>query len=732
MSHRRGAGSKGSALPKGRLAPGGAAWLEARQGNGVTLVRNSCLMSPAGVKKSYSNYTICDGIGSPSVRSRSPGRPERESNLDAEDTVVVECDDLDMSTEDSRCWQRAAPARADARARAQACVGAAWPDDELVGEHSLHLPFEGRQTLSRPDTSSSQHRPSSTTGAVRPARSASEARERPGSQIGQRPRSRAVDRSRPLSTTQSRPRSSFAYSSQDRDTEVPKRPSTSIGTRTLPVVELKKKSDAIPPRTPLRPVTPCGWIEQKKWDKDFLRFVSAGDSLSMEATDSKETEAMDANKIEPPDISIDAGPTRAAANMQRERRMPRWKEIIGLRQGDRVRTVHGGLEGATVIPKQDFCARPVAVEYRPPPIIFTEAAKRLKHVKGERAGQRIWVEKAGREAFAGSMSLMMAERAKKFSQLVIARKAQEDQEFIKALLHEEGREEPLNRNAEAWITGLNSLMDKRVRLRRLQDTLAKAQEQHSEALFTIKTTQNLLQAAADGDRAQIAARLQEALNRAAETEIEIVETRTLCEFFTISVEELGSLQPAEKNETGDVREWEQLSEQLQNGVFKDAASESFCFVRAQNVLDNNRRGWWVEGPSSPNQQYDLSKHELQALADEGSSDLMGDVQRAESRDSEDDSGLVSEAAVLRQKIELRGKLLEKQKEWARRDQETPVWQRSSDYEERRLADLSQCRTLYTVFYRLLSIFTFSFPVVVNVLGNCCKKRCIMLLVVLPS
>jgi hypothetical protein len=96
---------------------------------------------------------------------------------------------------------------------------------------------------------------------------------------------------------------------------------------------------------------------------------------------------------------------------------------------------------------------------------------------------------------------------------------------------------------------------------------------------------------------------------------------------------------------------------------------------------------------------------------------MGDVERAESRDSEDDSGLVSEAALLRQKIELREKLLETQKEWARRDQETPVWQRSSDYEKRRLADLSQCRTLYTVFYRLLSIFTFLFPVVVNVLGN---------------
>jgi hypothetical protein len=663
-------------------------------------VRNACFMSPAGVKKSYSNYTISDvsgphalvGLQLPSVRSRSSGSPERESNLDAEDAVVVECDDLDMST------------------------------DADAGGHSLHLPFEGRRTLSRPGTSSSQHRPRSTIGAVRPARSASEARERSGSQIVHLPLSRAVDRSRPLSTTQSRPRSSFAYSLQDRDTAVPKRPSTSMGTRTLQVVELKKKIDAIPPRTPLRPVTPCGWIEQKKWDKDFLRFVSAGDSSprptqKMEATDSKETEAMDADKKEPPDISIDAGPTRAAANMQRERRMPRWKEIIGLRQGDRVRTVNGGLEGATVIPKQEFCARPVAVEYRPPPIIFTEAAKRLKHIKGERSGQRIWVEKAGREAFAGSMSLEMAERAKKFAKQVIARKAQEDQEFVKALLHEEGREEPLNRNAEAWITGLNSLIDKRVRLRRLQDTLAKAQEQHAEALFTIKTTQNLLQGAADGDKAQIAARLQDALNRSAETEIEIVETRTLCEFFTISVEELGSLQPAEKNETGDVHEWEQLNEQLQNGIFKDAASKSYCFVRAQDVLDNNRRGWWVEDPSSPNQQYDLSKHELQALADAGSSDLMGDVERAESRDSEDGSGLVSEAALLRQKIELREKLLETQKEWARRDQETPVWQRSSDYEKRRLADLSQCRTLYTVFCRLLSIFICSFPVVVNVLGN---------------
>ena len=83
--------------------------------------------------------------------------------------------------------------------------------------------------------------------------------------------------------------------------------------------------------------------------------------------------------------------------------------------------------------------------------------------------------------------------------------------------------------------------------------------------------------------------------------------------------------------------------------------------------------------------------------DKRSSDVTDNAERNESRDSKDISTPTSENAMLRRKIELREKLLEKQEEWAKRDRETPLWQRSSDYEERRLADLSQFRTLYTVF-----------------------------------
>ena len=240
----------------------------------------------------------------------------------------------------------------------------------LVGGYSLSLlSLDGRRTLSQPSTASSLRRPhSSSAGTVRPPHSASGARERPGSQIGQRPSSRARDRSRPLGITQPRPRSSVAYSSLDRDSPAPKRPSTSLGTRTLVEPKTKgdaKKVDVIPPRTPLRPVTPCGWMEQQKAQKDFLQFVSAGDSPSpprpiqkMKGADSKETEAMHSNRIEPAETSVDARPARAPAHMRRESRMPRWKEIIGLRKGDRVRTVHGGGEGRLSSPSRNSAHAP--------------------------------------------------------------------------------------------------------------------------------------------------------------------------------------------------------------------------------------------------------------------------------------------------------------------------------------------------------------------------------------
>jgi hypothetical protein len=98
------------ALPKGRLAPGGGAWIEARQGTGVTLVRNACLMSPAGVKKSYANYTVVNGIGphaaagleSTWVRSRGSDRRAGGGGMEL-DAELVESDDQDASADETRC-----------------------------------------------------------------------------------------------------------------------------------------------------------------------------------------------------------------------------------------------------------------------------------------------------------------------------------------------------------------------------------------------------------------------------------------------------------------------------------------------------------------------------------------------------------------------------------------------------------------------------------------------------
>lgn len=283
---------------------------------------------------------------------------------------------------------------------------------------------------------------------------------------------------------------------------------------------------------------------------------------------------------------------------------PRWKEIIHLRKNSRLRSMGMPMEASS--PTKAEITHPRApFEYNAPPVRHTEAAERLKTIKGQPAGHRFWVEKRDRSAFSGKTTLVMATKIRQ-KKAMASDKVVHELEFIKALLHEQARTEPLNRNAEEWISGYSSLMDKRQKLRHLEGNLAQAQADYKGALGAVTSTQHRLKngSISGQERAELAAQLQEEVRRADELEACVAETRARCDVFTISIKEYQSLQPGSGNNVGDVEEWLHWKQELQERVFISETAEQVYLSRAQTFLDEHRSGWWQEhGCPSPQQPY---------------------------------------------------------------------------------------------------------------------------------
>jgi hypothetical protein len=510
-----------------------------------------------------------------------------------------------------------------------------------------------------------------------------------------------------------------------------------MGTRTLGPVEMKTKLHVTPARTPLRPVTPIGFLEQQQVEQDFLRYVSAGEYCpparrspraieKMKGSDSKETAAMDAHRIERKDIAVEASKALSTST-NRDGRRARWQEIIDMRKSEQVRTVPGLITNTKIVTPKEPIMEPR--RYIAPPVIITVASQNLLAIKGDTSRRsqikRFWVEKKMTpQEFKGKVGFGLATNLKKMSKKSSA-KIIIEHEWIKSILHAEGREEPLNKNAEQWINGFGSLMDKRTKLRHFQRLISKAQENMKEASFFIKQKEAILkqnrnsetgEIMSEKERNEVIGQMEQASKRFKEFEIEFEETKSLADFFSLSVEELNFFHSTHKNDTGDSKEWRKFNEQLQHGEFKDDESEFNYFRKAQDALEMHRHGWWEED-DSPNKPYDIKTNEIRALEGSEGSVSSDDDGIARSSDAEDQiSGWdlvlgkvieratkdtpLSQEALIQGKIQIRDKCMQKQEEWAKRDRETPVWERDSDYHARRLSDLEQCRSLYTVCCRL--------------------------------
>jgi hypothetical protein len=190
------------------------------------------------------------------------------------------------------------------------------------------------------------------------------------------------------------------------------------------------------------------------------------------------------------------------------------------------------------------------------------------------------------QEFQGKVGFGLATNLKKMSKKSVA-KIMIEHEWIKSILHAEGREEPLNKNAEEWINGFSSLMDKRTKLRHFQRLISKAQENMKEASFSIKQKEAMLKQnrnletgkiMSEKERNEVIGQMEQASERFNEFEIEFEETKSLADFYSLSVEELSFFHSTHKNDTGDSKEWRKFNEQLQHGEFKDDESE-FNYLR---------------------------------------------------------------------------------------------------------------------------------------------------------
>ena len=548
--------------PKCKLQDGVGAWVEAMQGRAVTLVRNEQFLSPgSGKKKTYANHTIHDQIAKTPTALVSHG----SATGDGADSGQFEgfLTDSVVSSEDER----------------QSTDLPSWmqPSD-TVGQALRRK---------RRDTQRKVLNNSLRDGTKRPGTGMqSTAAERPGS--SRRARLRPSVRG-----GKDRPKSSMGDSSSLKLGELSqKRPQTSMGTRSLGPGDVRKRADFVPARTPLRPVSSVGWVEQRQAEQNFLRFLSGGDSPprqvgpceNVTAVDSKETGTLNGQMLEE---AGGHGANRAA-------RKPRWQEIISLRKNERMRRIDM-VDSSWAV---DVKARAkVGSEYHAPPVVFTEAAERLKGIKGQPAGHRFWVEKRDRTAFSGKTSFGMAGRLRQRKEKASVNVHQEH-ELIKALLHAQGRAEPLNANAEKWISAYSSLMDKRQKLRQLESILAQAQADLKTAHTAVNSAQHRAQKGSTRglDSQDVSKELEEALERAEALEVKVAETQTRCRVFTISIKEYERVQPSLDNDVGHVEEWTQLAQDLREHVFE--AEGQGHLRKAQELLDNQRKGWWQEWSGS--------------------------------------------------------------------------------------------------------------------------------------
>ena len=221
------------------------------------------------------------------------------------------------------------------------------------------------------------------------------------------------------------------------------------------------------------------------------------------------------------------------------------------------------------------------------------AFENLKTIKNKPSGKRFWVDhttpKVAQVSTASAFKFYGKLRSK---QVQATTKIFDEKEYIKGLLHLERYQGKSMANAEVWLAGVDTLIDKRAHLRDFERRLQEADRDLKEALHDVLEIEGSIKVSIAGaEPEEVLAKLRSDLE-AAKLVVEKKRKRhavasTAVEMNMVSVKEVESLMPSRKNQV-ERKVWDAMVEDLlvpqPSQELKDHQTQVI-----QNAIDEMRR-----------------------------------------------------------------------------------------------------------------------------------------------
>lgn len=195
------------------------------------------------------------------------------------------------------------------------------------------------------------------------------------------------------------------------------------------------------------------------------------------------------------------------------------------------------------------------------------AFENLKTIRGKPSGKRFWVDRSAPQgnnvSTASAFKIYGKLRSK---QVQATTKIFDEKEFIKGLLHQERYQGQTMANAEVWLAGVDTLLDKRAQLREFERVLQGKTHDLKEAEHDVKEIEGSIKVSiAGGESVHVTDKLRSDL----EVAKKIVEKKkarqkvalTTVEMHMVSVDEVESLMASRKNNV-ETKLWDDMKEDL--------------------------------------------------------------------------------------------------------------------------------------------------------------------------
>jgi hypothetical protein len=221
------------------------------------------------------------------------------------------------------------------------------------------------------------------------------------------------------------------------------------------------------------------------------------------------------------------------------------------------------------------------------------AFENLKTIKDKPSGKRFWVDnttpKVNHVSTASAFKFYGKLRSK---QVQASTKIFDEKEYIKGLLHMERYQGKSMANAEVWLAGVDTLLDKRAHLREFERRLQEAEADLKDALHDVLEIEGSIKVSIAGaEPEEVLAKLRSDLE-AAKLVVEKKRKRrevasTAVEMNMVSVKEVESLMPSRKNQV-ERKIWDAMVQDLlvpqPSQELKDHQTQVI-----QNAIDEMRR-----------------------------------------------------------------------------------------------------------------------------------------------